>query len=78
MPTYEYKCAKCGRFEYEQRITEPALETCPTCGGKVSRLISRNVNIVFKGPGFYVTDNRKGSSSDSTSSSSSSTEEKVS
>lgn len=59
MPTYEYKCAKCGHFERQQRITEPALGKCPTCGGAVTRLISHNVNIVFKGPGFYVTDHRK-------------------
>lgn len=61
MPTYDYLCEKCGSFEYEQKIAEPALTTCPTCGGPVKRLISRNVNILFKGPGFYVTDNRKDS-----------------
>ncbi|MGI6035632.1 MAG: FmdB family zinc ribbon protein [Limnochordia bacterium] len=59
MPTYEYKCAKCGRFEFVQKITAAPLSNCPTCGGKVRRLISSNVNIIFKGPGFYCTDNRK-------------------
>lgn len=58
MPTYEYKCEKCGRFQLNQRITEPALEVCPTCGGPVKRLISQNVGIIFKGSGFYITDNR--------------------
>lgn len=60
MPTYEYKCEQCGKFEHWQNITEDALAECPTCGSPVKRLISRNVNIIFKGPGFYVTDNRSG------------------
>jgi len=58
MPTYEYECKKCGRFQVSQRITEPALEVCPTCGQPVQRLISRNVGIIFKGSGFYITDHR--------------------
>lgn len=59
MPVYDYKCQHCGKFEIVQRITAPPLEECPTCGGKVERLISRNVGIVFKGPGFYTTDSRE-------------------
>lgn len=58
MPTYEYRCENCGCFQVSQRITEPALEKCPTCGQPVQRLISRNVGIIFKGSGFYVTDHR--------------------
>jgi putative FmdB family regulatory protein len=58
MPTYEYQCGHCGRFQTTQRITEPALTVCPTCGQPVQRLISRNVGIIFKGSGFYCTDNR--------------------
>lgn len=63
MPTYEYECGKCGRFEVFQRITADPLQECPTCGGPVRRLVSKNGNIIFKGPGFYVTDNRKSSGS---------------
>lgn len=58
MPTYDYKCEKCGIFEYFQSIKDDPLEACPSCGGAVKRLLSRNVNIIFKGSGFYVTDNR--------------------
>ncbi len=58
MPTYEYRCENCGRYELEQKITENALEVCPKCGGKTQRLISRNGNIIFKGSGFHVTDYR--------------------
>ncbi len=54
---YDYKCENCGRFELKQRITEDPLSICPTCGGAVQRLISKNVGIVFKGSGFYTTDN---------------------
>ncbi|MHB1125648.1 MAG: FmdB family zinc ribbon protein [Bacillota bacterium] len=58
MPTYEYKCTECGIFEKNQRITEPALTHCPACGGQVQRLISRNINILYKGSGFHTTDYR--------------------
>mgnify|MGYP000865800142 FL=1 len=58
MPTYDYSCAKCGKFEYFQKITEDPLTTCPKCGGEVRRLISKNVGIIFKGSGFYITDHR--------------------
>lgn len=58
MPTYDYSCPKCGRFEIVQKITEPPLKSCPECHSPVQRLISKNVAIIFKGPGFYTTDTR--------------------
>lgn len=61
MPTYEYKCPKCGKFDYYQSIKDDPLASCPTCGSEVKRLISGSVNIIFKGSGFYVTDNRSAS-----------------
>ncbi len=65
MPTYEYACEKCGHFEVFQKITAEPFGKCPTCGGPVHRLISKNGNIIFKGSGFYVTDNRSSSPSGS-------------
>jgi putative FmdB family regulatory protein len=60
MPTYSYKCTNCGhRFDKEQRITESPLKECPVCAGEVRRVINQ-VGVVFKGTGFYVTDNRHG------------------
>jgi putative FmdB family regulatory protein len=62
MPVYEYKCKSCGReFELEQRITEEAIKDCPfeDCNGEVFRKISKNVGLVFKGNGFYLTDYAK-------------------
>lgn len=72
MPTYDYKCDTCGKtFEYDQRITEDALTHCPeeVCSelikgkGEVHRVISKNVGLIFKGTGFYLTDytNKNGS-----------------
>ncbi|OQA42537.1 MAG: Zinc ribbon domain protein [Chloroflexi bacterium ADurb.Bin325] len=62
MPTYEYECEQCGvRFERLQRMTDPALVECPECGGHVHRVM-QPVGVIFKGSGFYVTDN-KGKSS---------------
>ncbi|AKX93034.1 zinc ribbon domain protein [Moorella thermoacetica] len=58
MPVYEYRCAKCGVFEKEQRITAPPLMECPTCGGPVHRIISRNIGVIYKAGGFYTTENR--------------------
>jgi putative FmdB family regulatory protein len=56
VPTYEYQCGKCQRvFEVRQRISEPALTTCETCGGEVRRLLSATP-FILKGGGWYVTD----------------------
>jgi putative FmdB family regulatory protein len=63
MPTYEYHCDECGiTFERFQHFTEEPLKTCPECNGPVHRIV-HPVGIIFKGSGFYVTDNRSGSSS---------------
>jgi len=59
MPTYEYKCKKCGNtFEKFQSITADPIEKCKSCDGEVYRLISKNGNFILKGNGFYSTDNR--------------------
>lgn len=62
MPLYAYKCNNCDhRFEIRQRYADDPLTVCPQCEGTVRRVISQ-VGIVFKGSGFYVTDNRNGKS----------------
>ena len=59
MPVYEYACTSCGeRTEAKQGFTDPPLEVCPNCGGRLRKLYSP-VGIVFKGTGFYSTDARK-------------------
>jgi putative FmdB family regulatory protein len=62
MPTYQYRCAKCGeQFELWQSIHDDALQKHPGCGGKVTKVLSP-AGIVLKGPGFYRTDNRSSAS----------------
>jgi putative FmdB family regulatory protein len=57
MPTYEYKCPKCGhQFEVFQRITSKGGARCPECGTKAERQLSGGAGFVFKGSGFYLTD----------------------
>jgi putative FmdB family regulatory protein len=56
VPTYEYQCTDCGReFEVRQRISEPPLTLCETCGGALKRLLSA-APFILKGEGWYVTD----------------------
>ncbi|HEX8035749.1 MAG TPA: FmdB family zinc ribbon protein, partial [Ktedonobacterales bacterium] len=45
------------RFEAWQKITDDPIETCPTCGGPARRVL-HPVGLVFKGSGFYKTDQR--------------------
>jgi putative FmdB family regulatory protein len=57
MPTYEYKCPKCGtEFEAVQKMSAKPVAKCPKCGAKAVRLMSVGAGLVFKGSGFYLTD----------------------
>jgi hypothetical protein len=42
-------------------MSEAPLKSCPKCGKGVRRLIGGGAGIIFKGSGFYVTDNKKNS-----------------
>lgn len=56
MPIYEYQCDQCGhRSEEMQRLSDPPLSVCPSCGGPYRKLISAPA-FQFKGSGWYVTD----------------------
>ena len=56
MPLYEYECDNNGhRFEVIQKFSDPPIQTCPTCGGPVHKLISSPA-FQFKGSGWYITD----------------------
>ncbi len=85
MPTYRYRCAKCGdEVEIWQSFSDkPLSRHNGGCGGKLAKVMSP-AGIVLKGSGFYKTDNRSskgkksssegsGSKSDSGSDSKSST-----
>ncbi|MFQ3619507.1 MAG: FmdB family zinc ribbon protein [Spirochaetales bacterium] len=69
MPSYDYECTVCGhRFELFQNMSDPPVTDCPQCGKRVRRLIGGGMGVIFKGSGFYVTDNRKSSSSSTSTS----------
>ena len=56
MPIYEYQCAKCKKVhEIWQKITEKPETKCPSCGGKIERMISAS-GFALKGSGWYKTD----------------------
>jgi putative FmdB family regulatory protein len=58
MPIYEYECNICEHvFERKQRFDEEPVALCPQCDGKAKRVLC-SVPIIFKGSGFYCTDNR--------------------
>ncbi len=55
MPTYEYRCAKCGDFDFVQKISDEALKSCPSCGQPVHRILSA-IPFHLKGGGWYKTE----------------------
>jgi len=66
MPLYEYACDSCDtRFERIQKLSDPPVAACPSCGGPVRKLISSPA-IQFKGTGWYVTDYARSGGSDKT------------
>ena len=73
MPTYRYRCAKCGEeMEIWQSFDEkPKTRHAGGCGGKLSKVMSP-AGIVLKGSGFYKTDNRSSGKSGKRSSTSAS------
>jgi putative FmdB family regulatory protein len=58
MPTYQYRCTSCDRdLEVVQKFTDDPLTDCPECDGNLRKVFNA-VGVVFKGSGFYATDNR--------------------
>jgi len=58
MPTYDYRCQKCGEdLEVYQSFSDKPLTKHDDCGGKLVKVLSP-AGIVLKGSGFYKTDNR--------------------
>jgi predicted nucleic acid-binding Zn ribbon protein len=43
-------------------MSDEPIKICPECGEEVRRLIFGGVGVIFKGPGFYVTDRAAGKS----------------
>src|SRR5258706_13336244 len=65
MPTYDYRCTKCGHvFELVQSIKDDPPRRCPKCRSKAVRVPSGGAGLLFKGSGFYITDYRSKSYKD--------------
>lgn len=59
MPVYAYRCESCGvQFERQQSFSDAPLKRCPECNKNSLRKVIGPVGVVFKGSGFYSTDNR--------------------
>ena len=59
MPIYTYRCENCGvQFDRRQSYNDEPLKLCPECHKEALRKVYLPVGIVFKGSGFYATDNR--------------------
>jgi len=49
MPTYDYRCQRCGhQFEHQQKITDASLRDCPSCQGPVMRVMSGGAGFILK------------------------------
>lgn len=62
MARYEYKCRECNHFfEAQQKMSDPAITTCPTCGKEhaVDKIFS-TAAVHFKGRGWYTNSYGKG------------------
>jgi putative FmdB family regulatory protein len=68
LPVYEYRCGGGHEYELTEGFHAPTEHPCPTCGKKSRRQLSLPA-VIFKGSGFYSTDNRKSGGSNGRSSS---------
>jgi putative FmdB family regulatory protein len=57
MPFYEYQCRACGHeLEALQKVSDPVLRKCPSCGkNQLTKLVSAP-SFRLKGGGWYETD----------------------
>lgn len=63
MPYYEYECNDCKKITEElQRLSEPPITTCPTCGGALTKKFPTNTSFQLKGSGWFITDYPKNKS----------------
>ena len=66
MPLYDYQCSRCStKFELRRGFNDRSTAACPKCRGEACHIFSP-VPIIFKGAGFYTTDNRKNGGNGST------------
>lgn len=62
MPIYEYRCDACGsQKEHLQKMSDPQLTTCPSCGQESYNKLLSAAGFQLKGSGWYATDFKGGS-----------------
>ena len=61
MPIYEYRCQSCDHeLEALQKLSDPELNDCPSCGQPELKKLISPVGFRLKGSGWYETDFKKG------------------
>ena len=61
MPIYAYRCEACGfAKDVLQKISDPQLTVCPSCGKESFKKQLTAAGFQLKGSGWYVTDFRGG------------------
>ena len=61
MPIYEYLCIECGHeLETLQKISDPPLTECPSCGRETLQKQVSAAAFRLKGGGWYETDFKSG------------------
>lgn len=71
MPVYTYHCDCCDHeFDKKQSFSDANLTQCPNCDEGCLRRVYKPARVVFKGSGFYVTDNKSSMRSSAKTSSS--------
>ncbi len=59
MPIYAYRCDSCGHAQdVLQRLSDPILSDCPSCGAATFRKQVTAAGFQLKGSGWYATDFR--------------------
>lgn len=69
MPTYDYECQECKKVkEVFHALSETPELQCEHCKSReFIRLITLGAKVIFKGSGFFLTDNRPKPKSESAS-----------
>ena len=65
MPIYQYRCTVCGQeHEVLQKVSEPPLTECPSCGKPGMQKLLTAAGFQLKGSGWYATDFKGGQKKD--------------
>lgn len=64
MPTYEYHCPRCkANYDLHESFSAEPTHQCQQCARGTAKRVIHAPRVVFKGSGFYATDNKSRSTS---------------